>query len=198
MKIFGPAALVVGIFLGLSVAHAVGICEVSAGKSAYDFSVLDVEGKPAKLGAYKGKVALIVNVASRCGYTPQYKDLQALYDKYKSKGFVVLGFPSNDFGGQEPGTDKEIKSFCETNFNVKFPLFNKGPVLGEKKQPLYKFLTEESGEAFKGEIGWNFEKFLVDKEGRVVGRYKSAVKPMDSEIVKALEGTLAKASSCTP
>lgn len=191
-------ALAIGILFGFSGARAAGTCEVNGGKSAYDFAVIDVEGKPAKLSSYKGKVALIVNVASKCGYTPQYTDLQALYEKYKAKGFVVLGFPSNDFGGQEPGSDKEIKTFCETNFNVKFPLFDKGPVKGETKQPLYKFLTEESGDTYKGEIGWNFEKFLVDKEGHVVGRYKSKVKPMDRDIVKVLEASLAKASSCTP
>lgn len=173
---------------------AAGVCEVSSGKSAYDFSVVDGSGKPASLTTYKGKVALIVNTASRCGYTGQYADLQALYDKYKDKGFVVLGFPSNDFGGQEPGSNKEIKTFCETNFNVKFPLFDKGPVKGPSKQPLYKFLTEESGETYKGEVGWNFEKFLVDKDGHVVGRYKSGVKPMDESVIKALEANLGKTS----
>ncbi len=171
-------------------------CTVEASKSAYGFAVVDGEGKPAQLSSYKGKVALIVNTASKCGYTGQYRDLQALYEKYKSKGFVVLGFPSNDFGGQEPGSNKEIKTFCETNFNVKFPLFDKGAVRGEGKQPLYKFLTEESGETFKGEVAWNFEKFLVDKEGRVVGRYKSAVKPMDGAVTKVLEASLAKPASC--
>lgn len=174
-----------------------GICAADNSKSAYDFAVVDVEGKPAKLADYKGKVALIVNTASKCGYTGQYRDLQELYSKYKDKGFVVLGFPSNDFGGQEPGTNKEIKTFCETNFNVKFPLFDKGPVKGAKKQPLYKYLTEESGEAFKGEIGWNFEKFIVDKNGRVVARYKSGVKPSDSNLTRVLETTLAKdAAAC--
>lgn len=176
---------------------APGECEADNGKSAYDFAVTDVEGKPAKLSTYKGRVALIVNTASKCGYTGQYKDLQELYSKYKDKGFVVLGFPSNDFGGQEPGTDKEIKTFCETNFNVKFPLFDKGVVKGTGKQPLYKFLTEEAGDAYKGEIGWNFEKFLVDKKGHVVGRYKSGVKPSDKVLTKVLESNLAKdATAC--
>lgn len=173
-----------------------GTCSVEPTKSAYDFDVVDVEGKPAKLSSYKGKVALIVNTASKCGYTGQYRDLQALFEKYKSKGFVVLGFPSNDFGGQEPGSNKEIKSFCETNFNVNFPLFDKGPVIGAAKQPLYKYLTEEAGDAFKGEIGWNFEKFLVDKDGHVVGRYKSAIKPFDSKLTKVLESSLVKPASC--
>lgn len=163
---------------------------------AYGFAVTNVEGKPAKLSDYKGKVALIVNTASKCGYTGQYRDLQALFEKYKDKGFVVLGFPSNDFGGQEPGTNKDIKMFCEVNFNVKFPLFDKAPVKGESKQPLYKFLTEQSGDAYKGEISWNFEKFLVDKNGAVIGRYKSKVKPMDSEITKTLEQALAKTATC--
>ena len=171
-------------------------CSVDSAQSAYDFAVTDVEGKPAKLSSYKGKVALIVNTASKCGYTVQYRDLQALFEKYKAKGFVVLGFPSNDFGGQEPGSNKEIKTFCETNFNVNFPLFDKGAVKGAGKQPLYKFLTEEAGDAFKGEVAWNFEKFLVDKDGHVVGRYKSGVKPSDSAITKALEVSLAKPASC--
>lgn len=176
---------------------APGVCPADAGKSAFDFAVTDVEGKPAKLADYKGKVALIVNTASKCGYTGQYKDLQELYAKYKDKGFVVLGFPSNDFGGQEPGTNKEIKTFCQTNFNVKFPLFDKGAVKGPQKQPLYKFLTEESGDGYKGEIDWNFEKFLVDKKGHVVGRYKSGVKPSDSTLTKVLESNLAKdAAAC--
>ncbi len=174
-----------------------GTCAGDSGKSAYDFSVVDVEGKPATLSPFKGKVALIVNTASKCGYTGQYKDLQELYAKYKDKGFVVLGFPSNDFGGQEPGSNKEIKTFCETNFNVKFPLFDKGAVKGAQKQPLYKFLTEEAGDAYKGEVGWNFEKFLVDKRGHVVGRYKSGVKPSDLELTKIIESSLAKdAAAC--
>ena len=178
-------------------APTTAVCAVDNSKSAYDFAVIDVEGKPAKLADYKGKVALIVNTASQCGYTGQYKDLQALYAKYKDKGFVVLGFPSNDFGGQEPGTNKEIKTFCETNFNVKFPLFDKGPVKGAQKQPLYKFLTEEAGDTYKGEVAWNFEKFLVDKKGHVVGRYKSGVKPSDSDLTKVLESNLAKdAAAC--
>ena len=172
-------------------------CEAKAKPGAYDFAVTDVEGKPANLSSYKGKVALIVNTASKCGYTGQYRDLQALYAKYKDKGFVILGFPSNDFGGQEPGTNKEIKTFCEVNFNVKFPLFDKGPVKGEQKQPLYKYLTEQAGDAYKGEIGWNFEKFLVDKDGHVIGRYKSKVKPMDSDITKTLEQALTKPAACS-
>lgn len=180
----------------MALATAPGVCAVSTEKSAYDFAVTDVEGKPANLSQFKGKVALIVNTASRCGYTGQYKDLEALYEKYKDKGFVVLGFPSNDFGAQEPGSNKEIKTFCETNFNVKFPLFDKGPVKGTAKQPLYKFLTEESGASYKGEVGWNFEKFLVDKDGHVVGRYKSAVKPMDVSVTKVLEESLKKPASC--
>ncbi len=165
-------------------------------KSAYDFTVTDVEGKSVSLNQYKGKVSLIVNTASRCGYTDQYKDLQKLYETYKAKGFVVLGFPSNDFGGQEPGTNKEIKSFCETNFNVKFPLFDKGPVKGAQKQPLYKFLTEGADEKLKGEVGWNFEKFLVDKNGVVVARYKSGVQPLDSSLTKTLEARLSDAAAC--
>lgn len=163
----------------------------------YAMKVNDVSGKSVDLGAYKGKVTLIVNTASKCGYTGQYADLEKLYEQYKDKGFAVLGFPSNDFGGQEPGSNAEIKSFCELNYKVKFPLFSKGPVKGPEKQPLYKVLTEESGESFKGEVGWNFEKFLVDKSGKVIGRYKSGVGPTDAKIVAAVESALtAKDSSC--
>lgn len=179
-----------------AMASTKGACKVSDQKSAYDFSVTDVEGKKVSLSQYKGKVALIVNTASRCGYTDQYKDLQKLFETYKGKGFVILGFPSNDFGGQEPGTNQEIKTFCETNFNVKFPLFDKGPVKGAQKQPLYKYLTEDSGEGLKGEVGWNFEKFLVDRNGVVVARYKSGVQPLDSNLTKALEARLGDTAAC--
>lgn len=158
--------------------------------SLYDQTAITLEAKSVPLKEYKGKVALVVNTASQCGYTPQYKDLQALYDKYKAQGLVVLGFPSNDFGSQEPGSNAEIKKFCEERFKVSFPMFSKDKVTGESKQPIYKFLTENAQE--KGEVKWNFEKFLIDKKGNVVGRYRSKVTPLSSELTGAIEKELGK------
>jgi len=158
--------------------------------SFYEYSVKDIDGKNTSLSQYKGKVALVVNTASQCGYTPQYKDLEALYQKYKAKGLVVLGFPSNDFGGQEPGTNAEVKKFCEMKFKTTFPLFSKNPVKGSGKQEVYKFLTEASDKSLQGEVGWNFEKFLVSKDGKVVARFKSGVTPLGSELETRIESLL--------
>ncbi|MBS1961042.1 MAG: glutathione peroxidase [Bdellovibrionales bacterium] len=159
-------------------------------KSVYDFQITRINGpkKPEKLADYKGKVALFVNVASQCGFTPQYKGLEALYEKYGKDGFVILGFPSNDFGAQEPGSAEEIKSFCERNYKVTFPLFEKAPVSGNRIQPLYAFLVENA--PWKGAVGWNFEKFLVGRDGKIVGRYRSKVKPEDAELTTAIETAL--------
>lgn len=167
----------------------------NADPSFYDLAVKSVEGEPVKLSNYKGNVALVVNTASRCGYTSQYKDLQAIFEKYKDQGFVVLGFPSNDFGGQEPGTNKDIKTFCETNFNVKFPLFEKAPVTGKDIQPAFQYLTTKS--ATTGPVQWNFEKFMVDRNGKVVGRFKSKVSPTSKDLVALLEEKLKEKSTCT-
>jgi len=153
--------------------------------SIYDIPLKTIDGKDTTLKEYKGKTLLIVNTASECGYTPQYKGLQQTYLKFKDKGFVVLGFPSNDFGGQEPGTNKEIKKFCELKFKTTFPMFEKNPVKGSKKQPLYQHLIANSKE--QGEIGWNFEKFLVDRTGRVAGRFKSSVEPDSHVLLDAIE-----------
>jgi glutathione peroxidase len=161
-----------------------------AAMSFYDYSVKDIDGKEASLSKYKGKVALVVNTASQCGFTPQYKDLEALFEKYKSKGLVVLGFPSNDFGGQEPGSNAEVKKFCEAKFKVTFPLFSKNPVKGNEKQEVYKFLTEASDKNFQGEVGWNFEKFVISKEGKVVARFKSGVNPVGSELETKIQELL--------
>lgn len=160
-------------------------------ESVYEFSVKDINGKDVNLSEYKGKVLLIVNVASKCGYTRQYSGLQKIYDKYKDKGFEILAFPCNDFGGQEPGTNEEIVEFCSTNFNVTFPLFDKIKVLGEDKNPLYKMLTNNSN-VEKGDINWNFEKFLISKEGEVIARYKSSVEPESNAVTKAIEQELNK------
>ncbi|HZW37807.1 MAG TPA: glutathione peroxidase [Ignavibacteriaceae bacterium] len=148
--------------------------------------VKDIDGNDVNLSDYKGKVLLIVNVASKCGYTPQYKGLESLYEKYKDKGFEILAFPCNDFGGQEPGTNEEIKDFCSSNFNVKFKLFDKIKVLGSEKSPLYEVLTNNDVTG-KGEIKWNFEKFLISKDGKIISRYPSNVEPESRVLIDEIE-----------
>src|SRR4030095_9394637 len=151
--------------------------------SVHEFTLKSIDGKTTPLANYKGKVVMIVNVASRCGYTPQYTQLEAVYAKYKDQGLVILGFPANNFMGQEPGTDEEIKTFCSTKYNVTFPLFSKISVKGEDKAPLYQFLTDaKTNPTAAGEIKWNFTKFLIGKDGKVIARYESAVKPEGPEI----------------
>jgi glutathione peroxidase len=154
-----------------------------------DIKVITMNGTEKSLSEYKGKVLMIVNVASKCGYTPQYEALERIYEKYKDKGFEILAFPCNDFGGQEPGTNEEIVNFCKTNYNVSFTLFDKIKVLGNEKSPLYARLT---GFDPAGDISWNFEKFIVDKSGNVMGRYKSKIKPDSDEVVSLIETELAK------
>jgi glutathione peroxidase len=160
---------------------------------ALDFTMTDITGKPVELAQYQGKVVLLVNVASQCGYTPQYKGLQALYEKYKKDGLVVIGVPANEFGKQEPGTDAEISAFCTKNYGVTFPMMSKVVVKGPGICPLYKFLTsKETDPKFAGDIGWNFEKFLISRNGEVVGRFKSAVKPESPQLTQAIEAELQK------
>jgi len=157
--------------------------------SIYDFSVKDIHGKEQNLDRYKDKVVLIVNVASKCGFTPQYKGLEALYEKMHSRGLEILGFPCNQFGGQEPGTEEEIESFCELNYGVTFPLFAKIDVNGADAAPLYKYLKKEQPGVLGSEaIKWNFTKFLVDRKGKVIERYGSNVEPkaIAAEIEKLL------------
>jgi glutathione peroxidase len=150
--------------------------------TVYDFSAKTIDGKARKLSDYKGKVLLVVNTASQCGFTPQYKGLEALYKKYKDKGFAVLGFPSNQFGQQEPGPESEIAEFCEMNYGVTFPMFSKIDVNGDAAHPLYKYLTSTKKGLLGSEaIKWNFTKFLIDKEGKVVERYAPTTKPEDLE-----------------
>lgn len=150
--------------------------------NTHDFKVKDVSGKEVSLSTYKNKVLLIVNVASQCGLTPQYKGLEELYEKYNSKGFEILGFPCNQFGGQEPGTENEIKTFCETSFGVKFQLFSKIDVNGENADPLYKYLCDaKPGLLGLKAIKWNFTKFLIDKNGNPVERYAPTTEPKDLE-----------------
>jgi glutathione peroxidase len=153
--------------------------------SVHEFTLNSIDGKPAPLSAYQGKVVLIVNVASRCGFTPQYAGLEALYEKYKDRGFAILGFPANNFGAQEPGTNEEIKTFCSSKYNVTFPMYSKISVKGDDKAPLYQFLT-----ATGGEIQWNFTKFLVDKSGKVVARFEPKVTPESPDVAEAIEKAL--------
>ena len=161
----------------------------SGADSPLDFTVKANDGGDVKLDSYKGKVLLFVNVASQCGYTPQYKELEAVYEKYKDQGLVIVGFPCNDFGAQEPGTDAEIKEFCSSKFSVTFPLMSKIHVQGSESAPLYKYLTESSPKP--GKIAWNFEKFLIGRDGKLIERYPSKVKPDAPEAVKAIEAALA-------
>jgi glutathione peroxidase len=153
--------------------------------SVHEFTMKSIDGKPVDLSSYKGKVLLIVNVASKCGYTPQYSGLQALYEKYSDKGLVLIGVPANNFGGQEPGTDAEIKTFCTRNYNVTFPMMSKVSVKGGDMTPLYTYLTQAGGD-----VKWNFTKFLVDKNGRVVRKFDSAVQPDSAELTSAIEKEL--------
>ncbi|WP_394796329.1 glutathione peroxidase [Armatimonas sp.] len=160
--------------------------------AALNFTMKDIQGNPVKLSRYEGSVVMVVNVASKCGNTPQYKSLEALYEKYKNKGLVVLGFPANDFGAQEPGTDKEIKEFCEATYKVQFPMFSKITVKGEGIAPFYKFLTEKAtNPKFGGPIEWNFAKFLIGRHGEVIGRVKAGTDPMSNSVVMQLEKALA-------
>ncbi|MBN1556763.1 MAG: glutathione peroxidase [Lentisphaerae bacterium] len=160
-------------------------------KTVYSFSLPDIDGKEISLSEFNGKVLLLVNVASKCGFTGQYAGLQKLYETYKDKGLVVLGFPANNFMSQEPGTEEEIKQFCSLNYGVTFPLFSKISVSGKDQHPLYAFLTsKETNPEFAGRITWNFNKFLVDREGRVIGRFGSRTAPDDEELVKAVEAAL--------
>lgn len=157
-----------------------------------DHEVKLLDGRDKSLADYRGKALLVVNTASECGFTPQYADLQAVYAKYKDRGLEVLAFPSNDFGAQEPGTPEEIRAFVDKQYSVEFEMFDKVVIKGDEKTPLYKTLTEETPEGIKGEVKWNFTKFLVDAEGRVVQRFESGVSPSDPKVTAAIEQVLPK------
>jgi glutathione peroxidase len=157
-----------------------------------NFTMNSLDGKPVNLSKYQGKVVLIVNTASKCGYTPQYKSLQALHEKYKDKSLAILGFPSNDFGQQEPGTDEDIAAFCEKNYGVTFDMFSKVAVKGDDQCALYKHLTSsDTNPKHAGEIKWNFEKFLINRKGEIINRWNSKVAPDSEEMIKAIQAELA-------
>jgi glutathione peroxidase len=160
-------------------------------QTIYDFSMNNIDGQPQSLATYKGKVVLVVNVASKCGFTPQYSALQSVYSKYQDRGFVILGFPANNFMSQEPGTNAEIKTFCSRKYNVTFPMFSKISVLGEDKAPLYSYLTGSSSDPkFGGDIKWNFTKFLIGRDGQILARFEPKVTPDSPEVTSAIEAAL--------
>lgn len=166
---------------------------LSAQENVYGFTLADIDGKEVSLADYRGQVLLLVNVASKCGLTPQYQGLQELFEKYREKGFFVLAFPANDFRNQEPGSDIEIKEFCTSNYGVTFPLFAKISVLGEDIHPLYRMLTSGAGRPeLAGDIRWNFDKFLIDRLGRPVARFAPRASPTDPDLLAALEKLLAE------
>jgi len=157
-----------------------------------NFTMNSITGQPVNLSRYQGKVLLIVNTASECGFTYQYEGLEKLHKKYAAQGLNILGFPSNDFGAQEPGSNAEIQTFCKSNYGVEFDMFSKVDVLGNSKVPLYKYLTSSPTSKFPGEIEWNFEKFLISRDGQILARFKSDVEPESKEVTTAIEGALKK------
>lgn len=174
--------------LAFAVAAAASLALNShADDSVHDYKVKDIDGKDVELSDYDGHPLLIVNVASRCGATPQYENLQSVYEQFKDKGLVVLGFPANNYGGQEPGTDEEIKTFCSTKYDVTFPMFSKVSVKGDDKAPLFEYLTSAENPDKQGDIGWNFEKFLVGKDGKLLRRFKTGTKTDAPEVIEAIE-----------
>lgn len=180
-----------GLFMAIPDAQAEqeGLLMAAKTTSFYDFTMDDIDGKPVNLSQYKGKALLIVNTASFCGNTPQYTELEAMYEQYHDKGFEILAFPANNFGQQEPGTNAEIKGFCLTKYSISFPLFSKISVKGSDKHPLYQYLTEKS--PFPGEVEWNFQKYLVDRSGNIVARFPHRMKPSSPEIVQEVKRVLA-------
>jgi glutathione peroxidase len=187
MRKFGLIALVLFIAAGCLLSNSTPTAELK-GKSVLDFQMKDIDGKDIKLKKYKGNVLLVVNTASKCGYTPQYEGLEAVYEKYKDQGFYVLGFPANNFKGQEPGSNEEIKEFCTSKYKVSFPMFAKISVKGDDQDPLYQFLTsKDTNPQFSGDISWNFNKFLIDRKGNVVARFDSKDTPQGDAVTQAIE-----------
>ena len=181
-------ALLVSVLSALVLAAAPAAAE-PAGDGVYSFSAARIDGRDEALERYRGKVLLIVNVASRCGYTPQYEALQALYERYNERGFAILGFPSNDFAAQEPGSNGEIAKFCRMNYGVEFPMFSKVRVVGDEAHPLYRYLVERPAPV-GGPVKWNFQKYLVTRDGEVVEKFPSATEPDDAALVQTLENLL--------
>jgi glutathione peroxidase len=176
------------VILSLFVA---GVCMAAPANSVYNFTLKSIDGQPVNLKSYHGKVLLLVNVASKCGYTPQYAGLESLYEKYKDRGLIIVGIPANNFAGQEPGTNAEIKTFCRNKYNVSFPMMSKVSVLGDDKTPLYVFLTDKSvNPQIGGDIKWNFTKFLFDRNGKPVARFEPAVTPDSPQVTAAVESAL--------
>ncbi|HEU4334023.1 MAG TPA: glutathione peroxidase [Candidatus Eisenbacteria bacterium] len=190
MTPLGSSLLAVAFgLLGGAVTDGAGAAPAPAApKSVHDFSVVTIDGTTRPLADYRGKVLLIVNTASKCGFTSQYESLESLYGKYRERGFEVLAFPANDFMGQEPGTNEEIKAFCATNYKTTFPLFAKISVKGKKIHPLYEYLTRDSG--FPGAVSWNFNKFLVGPDGRVAARWGSPTDPLAKSVTSKIEALL--------
>ncbi len=193
MKLLIIGLLVFGILILVRRLQAQEIPTPGRAQSVYDFTVKTIDGADKSLADYKGQVLLIVNTASRCGFTPQYVGLEKLYERYKTKGFVILAFPANDFMGQEPGDNSTIKKFCELKYKVSFPLFSKISVRGSRMASLYQYLTTASG--FNGSITWNFNKFLVDRQGRVIARFGSRTDPMDSKLEEDVLKALARVAA---
>lgn len=179
------------IIIALTASSLFKLSSSSNSENISEFTVKDINLKEVKLSTYKGKVLLVVNVASKCGFTSQYAGLQKIYEMYKDQGLEVLGFPCNDFGGQEPGTNEEIKNFCSLNYEVTFPMLDKVQVKGDEKAPLFDLLTNNSVTG-KSSIKWNFEKFIIDKEGNIVDRFRSTTKPDSKKITKLIERELSK------
>lgn len=187
MQKLRPLTHCIAVFMIFCIAAATAA--YTAPKTVYDFTVKDISGKDVPLKSYAGKVIMIVNVASKCGLTPQYDDLEKLYGQYGEKGFVVLGFPANNFANQEPGTDEEIQQFCRLTYGVTFPMFAKISVRGDDQHELYRFLTGSAGD-FGGDIKWNFTKFLIGKDGSVINRFEPKTKPNAPEVITAIENAL--------
>ena len=177
--------------LSWMVALLLSVCGAMAGANLREIPIKDIDGKATSLKAYEGKVLLVVNVASKCGLTPQYKALEAAHQKYKDKGFSVLAFPCNDFGAQEPGANDEIKEFCSTKYNVTFPLFDKLHVKGPEQHALYTALSGKDS-PFPGDVKWNFGKFLIGRDGRIIKRFEPRVAPDSPEVAEAIEAALAE------
>ncbi len=188
------------MFTGLIALLLTGVSTALAAPPS-DFFALqatDIDGKSVPLSKYRGKTVLVVNTASQCGFTSQYEGLQDLYTRYQERGLVVMGFPANDFGGQEPGDNAQIKKFCESQFKVTFPLFSKAPVKGPAKQPVFIYLTEGGPSALRREIRWNFEKFLISRDGQLVSRFGSITAPLAGELTQAIEAELKRPVKALP